>query len=132
MSDALIQSLIRAAESSTPDQGLEVKVIAPATPKPDANEQAYIDLRSRLVGKPRKRIEQEYRLWLAAKEKLSELKQIFNSLHIPGEDLSEIERKAYGILNTSPSKWRLCDKCKGLGDGEIGYCRNCKGEGYFV
>ena len=30
------------------------------------------------------------------------------------------------------SMWSICSTCNGSGDGDIGYCRQCQGDGYIT
>lgn len=131
-SDALIQSLIRAAELSTPDQGLEIKVVAPATPSPDVNERAYVDLRSRLAGKPRMRLEQDYSLWCDLHQWVQQIKEWIQPSIEELEINSPLHRRVRNFCFPPPTRWKFCEKCKGTGEGDIGYCRGCEGNGYNV
>ena len=130
MSDALIRALIQQAEAASPQTGLEIEVLKPASPPADLQEAAYQQLRRSLGGSRRAMLDQDYEVWKSLHMNLKEL--IATSTSQAAMRESPLVQRLETMRLRPPTGWRICSKCGGSGDGEIGYCRGCKGCGYTI
>jgi len=128
--NAMIQAAIRKSENDAPDIPLVVKVVSPAPEPPDADEMAYSLIRNMLSGQQRAKIEQDYKIWKNVKIMMNTI-----SAKVIEDDSgldSPVKKRLCKPLVRSPRMWHVCSKCRGTGAGDIGYCRNCEGNGYAI
>lgn len=130
MSDALIKALVRKAEADQPWADVVIEVVAPATPSDDPNESAYLAIRRCLSGARRAKLEQDYGIWQVLHSDLRDLMAKTTGQMVIRD--SPLMVRLSTMRMRPPTGWRLCSKCNGSGEGDIGYCRECKGNGYVV
>lgn len=122
-----IRDSIRQAESSTPHVEYSSQVVRPAQAPVDKDNENYQSLWRQLGGERRAKIEQDYRIWKALNEHVVAMKALVVQFPIQ----SQLKRRLGWSLRP-PSAWVICGTCKGSGDGDIGYCRQCQGDGYVT
>jgi len=103
------------------------EVIEPAAPAPDRDKENYTLLWRQLGGERRSRIEQDWKIYHAAQEHIQSLRSLAAQFPQPSQ-----LRKRLGYTLRPPAGWVLCGYCDGSGAGDIGYCRNCQGDGYIT
>jgi hypothetical protein len=134
MSDAYTTLLaaIKHAESSNPDKELTIKVVSEAPPMPSPDERQYREMRQHLVGRNRAKLEQDYLLWQEAWPLMEQLIQLARRDPVDPSNFSPARSRLLRPLVRAPRHWRLCEFCKSTGDGDIGYCQKCMGNGYAI
>jgi len=126
----MIQAAIRKSENDSPDMPLVVKVVSPAVQPPDADEMAYSLIANMLSGQQRAKIEQDYKIW---KEVNIMIRTISAKVMENDSGMDSLVKKRLSKpIVRSPRMWHVCSKCRGTGTGDIGYCRNCEGNGYAI
>lgn len=103
------------------------EVIAPAAPPPDRDKENYTSLWRQLSGERRSRIEQDWKIYYAAQQYVDSLRQL--AAMFP--DQSQLRKRLVPWMRP-PAGWVICGHCDGSGTGDIGYCRNCQGDGYVT
>ena len=125
MSD--IRQHIHAAESATPHVEYSSQVVREAPPPVDRDNENYQSLWRQLGGERRAKLEQDYRSWGVFNEHVASMKNLV--IQFPMQ--SQL-KKRLGWSFRPPSAWVICGTCQGSGDGDIGYCRQCQGDGYVT
>lgn len=125
MSD--IHDRIRQAEAASPHVEYTAQVIRPASDTPCPHEERYRFIRSHVVGARRARLDQDYAIWTSVREHVGSIQSILAQF----ATVSPFKRRL-SLLMRPPAGWRVCSTCNGSGDGDIGYCRQCGGDGYTV
>lgn len=125
MSD--IRNAIHAAESSTPHVGYSSQVVREAPPPVDRDNENYQSLWRQLGGERRTKLEQDFKIWKALNEHVVAMKNLVVQFPIQSQ-----LKKRLGWSLRPPSAWVICGTCRGSGDGDIGYCRQCSGDGYIT
>lgn len=126
----MIQAAIRKSENDSPDMPLVVKVVSLASELPDADEMAYSLIRNMLSGQQKAKLEQDYKIWKEVKSMMSKISEKVME-NDSGMD-SPVKKRLCKPSVRSPRMWHICSKCRGTGAGDIGYCRNCEGNGYAI
>lgn len=122
-----IRQQILAAESATPHVEYSSQVVRPAQSPVDKDNENYQSLWRQLGGERRAKIEQDYFIWKTVNEHVVAMKALVVQFPIA----SQLKRRLGWSLKP-PSAWVICGTCKGSGDGDIGYCRQCQGDGYVT
>ena len=126
----MIQAAIRKSENDSPDMPLVVKVVSLASELPDADEMAYSLIRNMLSGQQKAKLEQDYKIWKEVKSMMSKISEKVME-NDSGMD-SPVKKRLCKPSVRPPRMWHICSKCRGTGAGDIGYCRNCEGNGYAI
>ncbi len=122
-----IRQHILAAESATPHVEYSSQVVRQAPPPVDRDDENYQTLWRQLGGERRAKIEQDYFIWRTVNEHVVAMKNLVAQF----PNMSQLKRRLGWTLKP-PSAWVICGTCKGSGDGDIGYCRQCQGDGYVT
>lgn len=122
-----IRQQIHAAETATPHVEYSSQVVRPAQELSDRNDENYQMLWRQLGGERRARLEQDFKIWKALNEHVVAMKNLVVQFPIQ----SQLKRRLGWSLRP-PGGWVICGTCKGSGDGDIGYCRQCQGDGYVT
>lgn len=126
MSDELIRSAIAAAESAAGHVSYAYEVVRPAQAQADPNETNYDHIWRHLSGERRGKLEQDYKIWKVADEHVRAVRALAAQFPLP----SQMKKRLSWTLRP-PASWEICHLCNGRGDGDIGYCRFCQGDGYL-
>ena len=122
-----IKDSIRNAEAATPHVEYSSQVVRPASTPSDHNAENLRTIWRILSPERRKKLEQDYKLWQSTVEHIDSIKAIV--AQFPTE--SPLKRRLKFAVKP-PSAWSVCGTCQGSGDGDIGYCRMCSGDGYTI
>lgn len=123
MSD--IRDKIAQAEAATPHVEYSSQVVRPASTPSDPNAENLRTIWRILSGERRAKLEQDYKIWQATVEHVEAIRNVVAQFPV----ISPLRRRmSYAVK--PPSAWSVCGTCQGSGDGDIGYCRMCSGDGY--
>lgn len=122
-----IRDSIRQAESATPNVEYSSQVVRPAQELADKNDENYQAVWRQLSGERRAKLEQDYRIWGVLNEHVTSMKNLVVQFPMQSQ-----LKKRLGWSLRPPSAWVICGTCHGSGDGDIGYCRQCQGDGYVT
>lgn len=122
-----IRQQILDAEAATPHVEYSATVIKPPPAPVDANAENLRVIWRILSGTRRAKLEQDYKIWQATLEHLEAIKSIVAQF----PEKSPL-KKRLSYTPRPPSMWSICSTCNGSGDGDIGYCRICGGDGYVA
>jgi hypothetical protein len=130
MSDALISAAVAAAEQAVADTPLQVRVLTAAQPLVPPDKVSYEALRRHLTGLQRTRLDCDFYLWQEAFEFLERLTDLARKNADDPSTIGPLKKRLMRPLARSPRFWKVCEICSGKGNGDIGYCRGCEGNGY--